>query len=241
MRTPGWGQVLFVNGASVAGTKPPWRSASGKPCQAGPAREDRAAAADNGPRFHSTPFQGGHPTDWLIGIVRRSRSGGSAAARGSRARLGAYKLVASAQAYPEVSDEVRRAAGSTHEQHSGNCSGELATLLLPDKDNHEIEADQITAPGAQQRRCALADCGRSVPSRASSSGGAAVSARRAQRTPAASADDVRIAPVRRRTTGSHQKDAIAAATDHQVRTAISGRELHDDETAFAELSHYGLP
>jgi hypothetical protein len=186
-------------------------------------------------------FKAGNRLILLIGIVRRSRSGGSAAARGSRARLGAYKLVASAQAYPEVSDEVRRAAGSTHEQHSGNCSGELATLLLPDKDNHEIEADQITAPGAQQRRRALADCGRSVPSRASSSGGAAVSARRAQRTPAASADDVRIAPVRRRTTGSHQKDAIAAATDHQVRTAISGRELHDDETAFAELSHYGLP
>jgi hypothetical protein len=50
-------------------TKRPWRSPKGKPCQAGPARENRAAAAGNGPASHITPFQGGHRLIWLIGVA----------------------------------------------------------------------------------------------------------------------------------------------------------------------------
>jgi hypothetical protein len=77
-------------------------------------------------------FQAGNRLIWLIGIVRRSRSRGSAATRRPRAHRYTHHPVG----HPEVSDEVRRAAGSIHDQHSRNCSGELATLLLPDTMGH---------------------------------------------------------------------------------------------------------
>jgi hypothetical protein len=82
-------------------------------------------------------FKAGNRLIWLIGIVRRSRSRGSAATRGPRAHRYTHHPVG----HPEVSDEVRRAAGSMHDQHSRNCSGELATLLLPDLGSHALVKD----------------------------------------------------------------------------------------------------